>query len=89
MIVDRWCYGLQNLGYSGLSGTQSNPGLIMSQSLYYIGWFLSVTYLFIQEELKRAAPLGVFGVADHEFDIRLAPRLGIRTRKVEKSVKFS
>jgi hypothetical protein len=32
--------------------------------------------------------LGVFGVADHEYDIRFPPRLGIRTRKVEKSVKF-
>jgi hypothetical protein len=49
---------------------------------------LSVDHLFANEKLKRRTTLGVFGVADHEFDIRLPPRLGVRTRKVEKSVKF-
>jgi hypothetical protein len=34
-----------------------------------------------------AADLGVFGVADHEFDIRLTLRLVDLTRKVEKAVK--
>jgi hypothetical protein len=50
---------------------------------------LCVIYLFSQEELKRAASLGVFGVADSEFDIHLPNGLGVRTRKVEKSVRFS
>jgi hypothetical protein len=33
-----------------------------------------------------AVDLGVFEVADHEFDFCFPPRLGIRTRNVEKSV---
>jgi hypothetical protein len=64
------------------------PAHKKNKSLYYIGWFLCVIYLFNQEELKRAASLGVFGVADPESDIRFSTRLGVRTRKVEKSIKF-
>jgi hypothetical protein len=50
-------------------------------SLYYIGWFLFVYHLFTQEELKRRAPLGVFGVTDSEFDIRFPLRLGFEPEK--------
>jgi hypothetical protein len=38
-----------------------------------------VDHLFASKELKRGALLGVFGVADHESDIHLIPRLGVRT----------
>jgi hypothetical protein len=44
---------------------------------------LSVNHLFTEKELKWKAPLGVFGVADHEYDIHLLPKLEVRTGKVE------
>jgi hypothetical protein len=42
-----------------------------NKSLYYIGQFLYVLFLFSNKELKRRALLGVFGVADHEYDIEI------------------
>jgi hypothetical protein len=61
---------------------------LVVESLYNIGLLLYVDHLFSSEKLKRRALLRVFGVADHEYDIRLASRLRVRTGKVEKSNVF-
>jgi hypothetical protein len=61
------------IGHGGAEGIYIHPYAI------FIGCFVFVSkssFYSDEKELKMMAPLGIFGVADHEFDIRLLSRLG-------------
>jgi hypothetical protein len=49
--------------------------------------FLYVDHLFTNQELKRRSSLGIFVVADHEYDIRCRPGSGFKLQTARSWVR--